>query len=110
MKRGDIVVLNLGNNIGKPRPALIIQADLLNESRVLTTTIVIPLTSTLLNMEFMRYTIEPTATNGLTKTSEVMIDKISQVKKSMVHAVIGHITKKQLDEIEARLLAVLGVR
>ena len=110
MKRGDIVVLNLGNNIGKPRPALIIQADLLNESRVLTTTIVIPLTSTLLNMEFMRYTIEPTATNGLTKTSEVMIDKISQVKKSMVHAGIGHITKKQLDEIEARLLAVLGVR
>lgn len=27
MKRGDIVILNLGGNVSKPRPAIIIQAE-----------------------------------------------------------------------------------
>jgi len=109
MKRGDVVVLNLGGNVGKPRPALIIQANILNDEDRLTTTIVLPLTSELLNMEIIRFKIEPNKTNGLQFLSQVMIDKIMQVEKCRVQKIIGHVTNKQMDEIEARLLAILGV-
>ncbi len=109
MKRGDVVVLNLGGNVGKPRPALIIQANILNEDDRLATTIVLPLTSELLNMEVIRYKLEPTITNGLQFVSQVMIDKIMQIEKIRVQKIVGHITQKQINEIEARLLAILGV-
>jgi len=110
MNRGDVVVLNLGGNIGKPRPALILQANILNQDDRLSTTIVLPLTSELLKMEVIRYKIEPNNTNGLQVTSQVMIDKIMQIEKSRVQKIIGSVTKKQLDEIESRLLAVLGIQ
>ena len=110
MKRGDIVVVNLGGNIGKPRPALIIQANILNKDDNLSTTIVLPLTSELLNMEIIRYKLEPNSKNGLQFSSQVMIDKIMQVEKRRIQQVIGCISKKQIDEIEARLLAILGVK
>jgi mRNA interferase MazF len=109
MRRGNIVVLNLGGNIGKPRPALIIQADILNEDDRLQTTIVLPLTTELLNMAVIRYKLEPSSTNGIATTSQVMIDKIMQVEKNRVQHIIGQITKKQMEEVEARLLAILGV-
>ena len=109
MKRADVVVLNLGGNIGKPRPAVIIQADILNQDDRLATTIVLPLTSEWLNMEVIRYKVEPSSTNGLQCTSQVMVDKIMQIEKSRVQKVVGHLTKKQMDEIESRLLAILGV-
>jgi mRNA-degrading endonuclease toxin of MazEF toxin-antitoxin module len=38
-----------------------------------------------------------------------MVDKIMQIEKSRVQKVVGHLTKKQMDEIESRLLAILGV-
>lgn len=109
MERGDVVVISLNNNVGKPRPALIIQNDLLNNESSLKTTIIIPLTSVLNDMEIMRYKIEPTVKNGLQKTSYAMIEKISQIEKIKVQNVVGNITKKQIREVEASLLAILGV-
>jgi len=32
MKRGDVVVVALSGDYGKPRPALIVQSDLFNET------------------------------------------------------------------------------
>lgn len=110
MKRGDIIVLNLGGNVGKPRPALVIQANILNENDELATTIVLPITSELLNMEVIRYKLEPTKTNGLQLVSQVMIDKIMQIEKCRIQKIVGHITKKQIEDIEARLLAILGIK
>ncbi|MCC2625143.1 MAG: growth inhibitor PemK [Burkholderiales bacterium] len=110
IKRGNIVILNLGNNVGKPRPAVIIQADILNDEMKLATTIVIPLSSEIQNMHVIRYIIEPSAKNGLQIISQAMIEKVMQIEKSKIQKVIGQITKKQLDEIESRLLAVLGIR
>ncbi len=110
MKRGDIVVLNLGGNVGKPRPALIVQNDILNQDDNLTTTIVLPITSELLNMKVIRYKIEPSIRNGLTCSSQIMIDKIMQIEKNKVKKIVGNILKKQIDEIEARLLAILGIK
>ncbi len=110
MKRGEIVILNFGNNIGKPRPGLVMQADILNDDARLETTIIIPLSTTLSMMDVMRYTIEPNKSNGLAQISQVMIEKIMQVEKSKVQQIVGHIVKKQMNEIEARLLAILGIK
>ena len=110
IKRRDIVVLNLGGNIGKPRPALIIQSDILNINSKLSTTIVLPISSELLNMEIIRYKLEPNTKNGLQFNSQIMIDKIMQVEKHRIQKVIGNISKKQIDEIEARLLSILGIK
>lgn len=102
--------MDLGGNVGKPRLALIVQADILNEDDKLSTTIVLPLSSELVNMEVIRYKLEPSSANGLQFASQVMIDKIMQVEKHRVQKVIGHIAKKQMNEVEARLLAILGIR
>ena len=109
MRRGDVVVLNIGNNIGKPRPAVIIQADILNESNVVSTTIVLPLTSELLHMNVLRYQVEPNFENGLKVRSQIMVDKITQIDKQKIQGVIGCLNRSQILEIESRLLTVLGV-
>lgn len=109
MKRGDVVILNLGGKLGKPRSAIIIQADILNNDNRLKTTIVLPLTSEVLNMQIIRYKIKASQNNGLQHESQIMIEKIMQIEKSKIQKVIGHLTKKQINEIEARLLAILGV-
>jgi mRNA-degrading endonuclease toxin of MazEF toxin-antitoxin module len=61
------------------------------------------------NMEIIRYKLEPNSINGLQITSQVMIDKIMQIEKLRVQKIVGHITKKQINDIESRLLAILGV-
>ena len=110
MKRGDIIIINTKGNIGKAHPALVIQNDILNNGEGMSTTIILPLTSEIQAIETFRYTIKPTMTNGLQTESQIMVDKISQVLKSKIQKTIGQITKKQLNEIESRLLAVLGVK
>ncbi|MFN8770196.1 MAG: type II toxin-antitoxin system PemK/MazF family toxin [Neisseriaceae bacterium] len=109
MKRGDIVILNLGGNIGKPLPALIIQADILNDDDRLATTIVLPITYELQSMQVVRYKLEPSNKNGLQVSSQVMIDKVMQVDKNRIQKIIGNVAIKHITEIEARLLAILGI-
>ena len=54
MRRGDLVTVALRGDAGKPRPALVIQADHFAE---LSTVVVVPLTSTLLDLPLVRVTI-----------------------------------------------------
>ena len=107
IKRGNVVILNLGGNVGKPRPALVIQNNILND--ILNTTIILPFSSDLQDVDTFRFIILATTANGLQINSQLMIDKVSQIPKDRVQRVIGKITKKQMDEIEVRLLAVLGI-
>ena len=58
MQRGDLITVALQGDAGKPRPALVIQADHFAD---LSTVVVLPLTSTLLNLPLVRVTIEQRA-------------------------------------------------
>src|SRR5437868_3134847 len=71
MKRGDLVVVALQGDYGKPRPALVVQSDLFDEHPSLT---IAPVTSTIADAPLFRVTIEPTATNGLRAVSQIMVD------------------------------------
>ena len=105
MKRGDLVTVAIQGDYGKPRPALVVQSDLIETLSV----VVLPLTSDLRNYGFLRVRVEPEPANGLTKTSQVMIDKITAIARARVGAVIGRISDEQMKEVERGLRIFLAI-
>jgi len=105
MKRGDLVTVSLQGDYGKPRPALIIQSDLLLE---LGSVLLCPITSDLRDAIF-RITLEPTPLNGLRKLSQIMVDKISTVPRDKVSEAFGRVNGAKMKEIDKALLLVIGV-
>jgi len=84
--RGTLITVALPGDLGKPRPALIIQADRFERLATLT---VLPITSTLVDAPLLRVTLEPSDTNGLRKRSQVMLDKISTIRRDKLGPRIG---------------------
>jgi Growth inhibitor len=74
LMRGDFVTIAIQGDFGKPRPALVIQADPFNEHATVT---VLPVTSTLAVAPLLRVSVEPGPGSGLQKPSQVMVDKDS---------------------------------
>lgn len=92
----------------KPRPAVIVQDDLFDATSSVT---VAPMTSTLLDAPLIRVRISggDSRLSGLDHDSDVMIDKLTTVRRSNVHARVGRLTAEQLVEIERALMAFLGL-
>ena len=60
MKRGDLVTVALQGDLGKPRPALIIQSDLFDKHPSVT---ILPITSELRDVPLFRIQVNPSETN-----------------------------------------------
>ena len=60
--RGDLVTIAMQGDFGKPRPALVIQA---NPFREHTSVTVLPITSTIVAAPLLRVMVPPGAENGL---------------------------------------------
>ena len=88
MKRGDLVTIALPGDFGKPRPALIIQADEFDQTGTVTVLLV---SGTLVDAPLIRTAIDPTPANGLRKRSQVMVDKAMSVKRDKIGATISHL-------------------
>lgn len=106
MMRGDFVTIAMQGDFGKPRPALVIQADQFAESATLT---VLPVTSALVAAPLLRITVLPSAENGLQKPSQVMADKAMTVKRDKVGPAFGSIDADTLVEVERCLAVFLGI-
>jgi len=78
VKRGDVVVVP-GPATRKPRPALVVHADVFNDAHPSVTRV--PVTTTLVDTPLFRLTIEPSPGNGLRALSHVMIDKVTTVAR-----------------------------
>jgi mRNA interferase MazF len=104
--RGDLVTIAIQGDFGKPRPALIIQANQFSEQ---TTATILPLTSTFVAAPLIRVTVQPSAENGLQKPSQVMVDKAMTVKRDKMGPVFGRIDVDALVEIERCLAVFLGI-
>ena len=91
---------------GKPRPALVIQADQFGEHATVT---VLPVTGTQIDAPLLRITIQPSAENGLQKPSQVMVDKTMTVKCDKVGPAFGSIDVDTMVEIERCLAVFLGI-
>ncbi|MBB3964593.1 type II toxin-antitoxin system PemK/MazF family toxin [Rhizobium metallidurans] len=86
MRRGDLVTVSMQGDFGKPRPALIIQADQFDLTFNVT---VLLLSGTLIDAPLVRVTVAPNAENGLRKISQVMIDKTMTVRREKVGPTFG---------------------
>ena len=109
--RGDIVLINLNpskknNEIGKIRPALVLQNDELNEGNY-PTTIVLPLTTVLIDdAQPLRYRVN--ARENLEKDSDILIAHIRSIDNSRIIKKLSTLTQKELSDIKSLLDEVLS--
>ena len=101
MKRGDVVLVVVPGDYGKPRPAVVVQTDLVNDTH--SSIVVCPVTSHLQDAELFRLTIEPSPDNGLQKTSQIMVDKIVAVRRDKIREKIGKLDDKLMIRLERSL-------
>ncbi|EIC21259.1 MULTISPECIES: type II toxin-antitoxin system PemK/MazF family toxin [Thiorhodovibrio] len=104
--RGDFVTVAMQGDFGKPRPALVIQADQFSEHGTVT---LLPLTSALVDAPLLRITIDPSPENGLQKPSQVMLDKAVTVRRDKIGAVFGRIDANAMVEVDRCLAVFLGI-
>ncbi len=106
MSRGDLIVVAMPGDYGKPRPALVIQDDAFD---ILPSVTVLPLTSTLSGSPLVRLTLEPTPQNGLQQRSQVMVDKAGTVDRRRIGQNIGRVDPELMRVAEAMLARFLGL-
>jgi mRNA interferase MazF len=105
MRRGDIVTVAGGVYASRPRPSLIVQDDRFDATDSVT---VCPFTSAAVDAPLLRMPVVADQTNGLDQDSFLMVDKITTVRRSNAHTVIGRLAATTLVEFERRLLVFLG--
>jgi len=104
--RGDLVTIAIQGDFGKPRPALVIQADQFDAHSTVTVLLV---SSTLVNAPLLRITVQPSAGNGLQKPSQIMVDKTMTVKRDKLGQAFGRIDTDAMVEVERCLAVFLGI-
>jgi mRNA interferase MazF len=94
--RGDIaVVATRGAYTGKPRPALVVQADIFNQAH--TSVTLCPITSECIDAPLFRLAVPPGARTGLAVPSQVMVDKVVSVPRAALGEVVGRCSPEELD-------------
>jgi mRNA interferase MazF len=107
LTRGDVVILAVPGDYGKPRPAVVVQSDVLDPNH--SSVIVCLMTTTLRQARLFRLHVEPTDANGLRKPSEIMIDKIQAVERHRIDQRVGALDPNEMDELDQSLKIVLGL-
>lgn len=105
MNRGDLVTIAISGDYGKPRPALIVQA---NAFAILPSVTVLQLTSEVHDEHLVRITVQPSDGNGLRKPSQVMIDRAMTVPRTKVGPVFGRLEDADLLAVSRALAVFLG--
>ena len=102
VRRGDVVVVaTRGAYTSKPRPALVVQADLFNETHASMT--ICPITSAMLDAPLFRVALPPGPRTGLTAPSQVMVDKIVSVPRATVSRRIGQCGDEEMERVSDAL-------
>lgn len=104
-QRGELVKVSLQGDYGKPRPALVVQSDLLSG---LDSVVLCPVTSELRDAVF-RVTVEPNPANGLRVLSQIMVDKLSTLPRTKISEPIGRLDDERMRAVDRALLLVVGV-
>lgn len=100
-RRGDIVLVVAFGDYGKPRPALVVQSDLFNETHASLT--VCPVTSSLVDAPLFRISVKAARASGLKRQSQVMVDKIQTLRRDRIRERIGRIGLAQMQAVEGAL-------
>ena len=108
MRRGDVVLAAMPGDYGKPRPAVIVQADEMIRFGF-SSVVVCPMTTTMSDRPTVRVGVEPDPINGLSQRSEVMVEKLVAMATRKIRRVIGHLDRATIADIDRALFVVLGL-
>ena len=101
VKRGDVVLIVAQGDYGKPRPAVVVQSDMFNNTHA--SIGVCPISSTIVDAPMFRIAIQPAPGNGLKKSSQVMVDKVQPLKRERVKDRIGELTGEEMQSVGVAL-------
>lgn len=105
--RGDIVVVSLAGDYGKPRPALVIQSD---ATLAVTGSVTFCLlTSEIIEGSHLRIDVPCNAETGLKRRSQVQTDKIFTLPMAKIRGPIGRIGNELMSSIDLALALHLGL-
>jgi mRNA interferase MazF len=107
VKRGDVVLLIMHGDIGKPRPGIVVQSNQLGEAA--TSILVCPISSDVREPGILRPIVEPDETNSLRVRSQIMTDKLAAVRRDRIRRTIGALDAQTLERVDRALLFVLGL-
>jgi len=106
MKRGDLMIVAMSGQYGKPRPAIVIQTAGAGDLETVT---FLPLSSEVGSEEVFRVTVSPTPQNGLRKPSQIMVDKCSTLPIRKAGPVIGRLSPEDMSAVNRALAIFLGI-
>ncbi|WP_155479129.1 type II toxin-antitoxin system PemK/MazF family toxin [Rhodoplanes serenus] len=107
VKRGDVVLIVAQGDLGKPRPAVVVQSDDLGDET--TTVLVCPMSSDVRDSPRLRPVIEATVANGLRVTSQIMTDKVAPVRRDRIRRALGALDPAAIERLDRALMVVLGL-
>jgi mRNA interferase MazF len=106
VSRGNVVIVAHGE-FGRPRLAIVVQADEFGEFS--STVLVCPITSDITENLPIRPNLEPKTENGLRLKSQIMTDKMLALPREHVRRVISNIDSETKARLDTALLLVLGL-
>ncbi len=107
MKRGEVVTVAAGSGFGgKPRPALVVQADRYAE---LPAVLISLFTTQFADIPHVRPHFEPDADNGLREACDLMIDITLAVPARKIGSVIGRLDPADMARVDRSLLLMFGL-
>ena len=107
MKRGEIwTVAGGGDFMSKPKPAVVIQANVPENSESVT---ICGFTSAFDEATFARVVVVPSDENGLEVLSEVMVDKVQPVRSARLRNLIGRLDSGDTERLDRSLRLFLGL-
>jgi mRNA interferase MazF len=104
IRRGDVFLVNLspvvGSEVGKTRPAVVVQNDLANRSSPTIT--IIPLSSSIERVFPFQVRI-PAGEGGLGQESKALCEQIRTVSRERLRERLGQLSQERLNDIRAAL-------
>ncbi|MFN3717395.1 MAG: type II toxin-antitoxin system PemK/MazF family toxin [Rhizobium rhizophilum] len=107
LARGDIVIAIFPGELGKPRPAVVLQRDEL--VGLFSTILACPMTTHLIDAPTLRPIIVPNPENDLQEVSQIMVEKLSPLKRDVIRQRIGRLSTDELKRLETALIHITGL-
>ncbi|QQL49485.1 type II toxin-antitoxin system PemK/MazF family toxin [Mucilaginibacter ginkgonis] len=98
-----------GTELGKTRPVLVLQADLLNHAYHVSTIICGISSQHRQGVTALRIAVKPDDINGLEKDSYIICDQIRSIDNTRLEKRIGRLSDDKIKQVQKTLRAVLNL-
>ena len=100
---------SIGSEPGKIRPVVVIQSDILNKAGHRTIITCSISSQSKAGVSFIRLAIQPSATNGLLKTSYILCDQVRAIDVSRLKTRVGMLEQADINRLHNSIQAILSV-